>query len=106
VAAVGARRIRERSLALTRRLMDAAEAAGFEIRTPREPARRGGTVSVWHPEAERLCRELLARDVLCDFRPRAGIRLSPHFYNTREECDRAIDILAELARPPRIPAGR
>jgi kynureninase len=94
VAAVGTSRIRERSLALTERLMAAAEAAGFEVRTPREPERRGGTVSVWHPEAERLCRELIARDVLCDYRPGTGIRLSPHFYTTEEECDRAIEVLA------------
>jgi kynureninase len=97
VAGVGAERIRERSLALTSRLIDAAEAAGFEVRTPRDPRRRGGTVSVWHPAAERLCRDLLAREVLCDFRPRAGIRLSPHFYNTEQECDFAIETLRRLA---------
>jgi kynureninase len=98
VAEVGVPRIREHSLALTGRLMAAAEAAGFEVRTPRAPERRGGTVSVWHPEAERLCRELIVRDVLCDFRPGAGIRLSPHFYNTAAECDHAVALLAELVR--------
>jgi len=67
------------------------------VRTPHDPERRGGTVSVWHPEAERLCGELLAREVICDHRPLAGVRLSPHFYNTEEECDRAIDLLARLA---------
>ncbi len=98
VASVGAKRIRERSLALTSHLMAAAEDAGFEVRTPRDPARRAGTVSVWHEQAERLCQEMLAREVMCDFRPRAGIRLSPHFYNTEEECDHAIATLAELVR--------
>ncbi len=97
VAGIGAGRIRERSLALTGHLMAAAEAAGFALRTPRDPQRRGGTVSIWHEDAERLCRELLARDILCDYRPRAGIRLSPHFYNTEAECDRAVAALAELA---------
>lgn len=90
-------RIRERSLKLTTRLMDRAEAAGFEVRTPRDPRHRGGTVSVFHPRAEELCQGLLERQVLCDFRPGAGVRLSPHFYNTEEECDRAVEILAELA---------
>lgn len=97
VAGVGAPRIRARSLTLTDRLIATAEAAGFEVRTPREPARRGGTVSVWHPDAERLCQGLLAREVICDFRPGAGVRLSPHFYNTEAECDRAIALLADLA---------
>jgi kynureninase len=97
IGEVGVERIRARSLALTQRLISRAEAAGFEVRTPRDPERRGGTVSVWHPEAERLCGELLAREVICDYRPRAGVRLSPHFYNTEEECDRSIDLLAQLA---------
>ncbi len=97
VAGVGSRRIRERSLALTSHLMDAATEAGFELRTPRDPARRGGTVSVWHEKAEQLCHQLLEREVMCDFRPRAGIRLSPHFYNTEAECDHAIATLAHLA---------
>jgi kynureninase len=97
VAGVGAPRIRRRSLALTSHLMSAAEGAGFTVRTPREPARRAGTVSVWHEQAERLCEELLRREILCDYRPRAGIRLSPHFYNTEEECDHAIATLKELA---------
>src|SRR6266545_5515309 len=41
---VGVGRIRERSLALTQLLIDLLEAAGFEIGSPREPKRRGGTV--------------------------------------------------------------
>jgi len=97
VAGVGTQKIRERSLALTSHLMDAALGAGFEVRTPRDPHHRGGTVSVWHPEAERLSKELIARDIMCDYRPNAGIRLSPHFYNTEAECDHAIGVLAELA---------
>jgi kynureninase len=97
VAGVGAERIRARSLELTGRLIAAARGAGFEVRTPADPERRGGTVSVWHPEAERLTRELLAREVICDFRPGAGVRLSPHVYNTEEECDHAVALLAELA---------
>ena len=96
VAGVGAEKIRERSLALTSHLIDLAEEAGFEVRTPRDPKHRGGTVSVWHPEAERLCRELIARDILCDYRPGAGIRLSPHFYNTEAELERAVGVLREL----------
>ncbi|HYG63009.1 MAG TPA: aminotransferase class V-fold PLP-dependent enzyme [Thermoanaerobaculia bacterium] len=97
IASVGARKIRERSLALTDHLIALAEEAGFEVRTPRDHAHRGGTVSVWHPDAERLSKELIAREVVCDYRPKAGIRLSPHFYNTEEECEHAIRTLRELA---------
>jgi kynureninase len=97
VAGVGAKKIRERSLALTTHLIGLAEDAGFEVLTPRDPKHRGGTVSVWDPEAERLSQELIARDIVCDYRPNAGIRLSPHFYNTEEELERAVGTLRELA---------
>ncbi|HYU30958.1 MAG TPA: aminotransferase class V-fold PLP-dependent enzyme [Thermoanaerobaculia bacterium] len=97
VAGVGAEKIRERSLHLTTYLMDLAEEAGFKVNTPRDTKHRGGTVSVWHDDAERLCKELIAREVLCDYRPRAGIRLSPHFYNTEAELEHAVRTLQELA---------
>ncbi len=97
VAGVGAEKIRERSLYLTDYLMKLAEEAGFRVNTPRDPKHRGGTVSVWHEDAERLCKELIAREIICDYRPRAGIRLSPHFYNTEAELEHAIGTLKELA---------
>ncbi|HVS15324.1 MAG TPA: aminotransferase class V-fold PLP-dependent enzyme [Thermoanaerobaculia bacterium] len=85
--------IRERSLRLTDVLLAGAGERGFEVRTPQDPARRGGTVTVWHPRAEELARRLLDADVLCDFRPGSGIRLSPHAYNTTAECEHALDVL-------------
>ncbi|PYQ66917.1 MAG: kynureninase, partial [Acidobacteria bacterium] len=90
------KKIRERSLALTDYLIALTEEAGFEIRTPRDHKHRGGTVSVFHPDAEHLCHELIAREILCDFRPNAGIRLSPHFFNTEEELEHAVATLREL----------
>jgi kynureninase len=97
VAGIGAEKIRERSLYLTDYLMKLAEEAGFTVNTPRDPKHRGGTVSVWHDDAERLCKELIAREIICDYRPRAGIRLSPHFYNTEAELEHAVWMLKELA---------
>lgn len=97
VSGVGIKKLRERSLALTSYLMDLALEAGFSVRTPRDPKHRGGTVSVWHEDAERLCRELIAKEIVCDYRPRAGIRLSPHFYNTEAELEHAIATLKGLA---------
>ena len=97
VAEVGVERIRERSLGLTQCLIDAADAHGFEVRSPRDAARRGATVSVWHPDAERMHHELLRRDIVCDYRPGGGIRFGPHFFNTEEECRYAVATMAELA---------
>ena len=48
------------------------------------------------PDCENVSRELLARDILIDFRPGAGIRLSPHFYTTNDEMDHAIETIAEI----------
>lgn len=97
VAEVGVERIRERSLGLTQLLIDEADRHGFEVRSPREPTRRGGTVSVWHPDAERIHHELLRREVICDYRPGGGIRFGPHFFNTEEECASAVAMMAEIA---------
>ena len=40
--------------------------------------------------------ELLAREILIDYRPQAGIRISPHFYNREEECDFALSQIEEI----------
>lgn len=95
---VGVARIRERSLFLTDVLIAEADAAGIEVRTPREHARRGAAVTLAPPDAERVNRELGERQILCDYRPGAGIRVSPHFYNTADECRHAVRTLAALAR--------
>ena len=77
-------------------LIRLADEAGFEVRSPRDPARRGGTVTIFVPGFEEVHRELGERGILCDFRPGAGIRLGPHFYNTDEELERAIAAIGEI----------
>lgn len=95
---VGVRRIRERSLALTQLLIDECDAAALEVVSPREAARRGGTVTVSTPDHAACHRELSERGVVCDFRPepRGGIRLGPHFFNTEDEVRGAVRELAEI----------
>ena len=93
---VGVRAIREKSIRLTMRIFDGARARGWRINTAENPAERGGTVSVDCPHASEVCRELLARDILVDYRPLAGIRISPHFYNQEEECDFALAQIEEI----------
>ena len=90
VEEVGVERIRARSLRHTALLIELADRAGFEVRSPREPERRGGTVTVHVPGFEAVHRELGERGVICDFRPGSGIRLGPHFFTTGEELRRAM----------------
>ena len=93
---VGVDRIRERSLVLTSLLIELLEAAGFEISSPREPARRGGTVLVRTPDDAAVQRELGERGIICDFRPGAGVRLGPHFFNTEDELRHTVSQLVEI----------
>ena len=95
------RTIREKSLRQTQRIIDLADARGFELRTPREPERRGGSVSVLMPHAKEVAYELNAEDIVCDFRPGAGVRFSPHFYTTDEELEVAFATVDEILRTDR-----
>ncbi len=95
---VGVPRIRERSLELTQLLIDVCDEAGLEIVSPREPRRRGGTVTVSTPDHAACHRELGERGIVCDFRPdpMGGVRLGPHFYNTEDEVRHAVTELADI----------
>jgi len=92
----GIHNIRAKSIRMTTRLLEGALSRGWTVNTPQNPAERGGTVSIDCPHAYEVCRELLAREILCDYRPKAGIRLSPHFYNREDECDLALTQIEEI----------
>jgi kynureninase len=96
VEEVGVAAIREHSLHQTSLLLELIEAAGFESDTPRDPAQRGGTVAVRTPEFEAVAKELIARGIICDFRPETGIRLGPHFFTTDDELRFAAAQLVEV----------
>jgi kynureninase len=95
---VGVPAIRERSLGLTQLLTDLCDDAGLEVVSPREAARRGGTVTVSTPDHAACHRELGERGIVCDFRPdpSGGVRLGPHFFNTEDEVRHAVAELADI----------
>ena len=96
ITEIGIQRIRHKSMRQTSRLIQLARARGWRVNTPLDPERRGGTVSISMPDSEEVCRELLKRNVLVDWRPRAGVRMSPHFYNTDRELDHAVAAVEEI----------
>jgi kynureninase len=98
---VGVEKIRAKSKRQTARLIELADQQGWKVNTPRHPEQRGGTVSIDMPESQQVSRDLLARDILVDWRPKAGVRFSPHFYNSDAEVDAAMNAVAEIlkARP-------
>jgi kynureninase len=97
VEEVGVQRIRQRSVEQTELLVELLAEAGFSVGSPRDPARRGGTVVVRTPNFERVGRGLADRGVICDWRPDVGLRLGPHFFNTDDELRFAVEQIAELA---------
>jgi len=96
VAEIGVPAIRERSLILTRRIIEAAQAAGYRLNTPTGDHERGGSVIIDVPDGAAVADELIRRGVIIDYRPGAGIRMAPHFYNTETEIDLAMATLADL----------
>jgi kynureninase len=86
VARIGVGRIRAKSLHQTERMIRWAGEFGFRVVSPRDSG-RGGTVVLDVPAAERVCRALLASDVLLDHGPGVGLRLAPHFYTRDDEVD-------------------
>ena len=98
ISKIGVPAIREKSLRQTQRMIDWADELGLPLGSPREAARRGGTVVLDAPHAAEVCAALLAADVLLDFRPGVGLRLAPHFYTGDGEIDRVMERVRDEAR--------
>lgn len=91
VSEVGVESIRRRSTEMTSSLLSMAHERGWKTTAPTSTERRGGTIAIDVPNGREIAGELNARDVLVDYRPKAGIRLSPHFYNTDAELQYAVE---------------
>jgi cysteine desulfurase/selenocysteine lyase len=94
---VGPEVIEERVLGLAARLAEGLVASGCEIVEPwpRTQAESSGIVSFRKPgmKAQTVLRDLSAAHVIARIH-RDFVRLSPHFYNTDEEVDRVLEVLA------------
>jgi kynureninase len=69
---------------------------GWTVNTPLESKQRGGSVMIGVEDARAVVDQLAERRVFVDWRPGAGLRISPHFFNTDEEIDEAMNVLASL----------
>ena len=86
----GIEAIRQKSLRLTSRLIELADARGYTVNAPRDPARRGGTIALSVPHAYEVTQHLLSRNILVDYRVGAGIRIAPHFFTKEGEIEEAV----------------
>lgn len=94
VRRAGLEAIREKSMRQTSRLIELADEQGYPVHAPRDPARRGGTVAFDVPHGYEVAQYLLARNILVDYRPGAGIRIAPHFYTRDDELEAAVAAIA------------
>jgi kynureninase len=104
VSQVGVAAIREKSLRQTTMLMELADAQGLKVNTPRAPHRRGNTVCVDFEHSEDCSRKLIESGFIIDWRPNGGVRISPHFYNSDEECRAVMARIAELRASGKLKA--
>jgi kynureninase len=84
---IGVNRIREKSVRQTEYLIRLAEEAGFVVTSPKDSSNRGGTITIAHEHAAAIAKELIRREFIIDYRPGAGVRVSPHFYTKDEELE-------------------
>ncbi len=98
---IGVDVVRARHKLLSQRLVDGALAQGWELGCVREAERRTPIVTLRHPEPARVVDALRANGCIVDFRP-GLVRLSPHHFNTEDEMDATLELLAPLRE--KVPA--
>ena len=94
---IGVDKIREKNMRQTNYLIALAEEAGFHVTSPKNAAQRGGTITIGHEHAGAITKELLRREFIVDYRPGAGVRISPHFYTKDEELELVIEEMKKIA---------
>jgi kynureninase len=98
IARLGVERIRKKSLRQTALLRELVRARGFTVNTPEDDAQRGGTICFDFQGADAVSKELSRRRFFHDYRPKCGLRVSPHFYTTDEELHRFMEALDEVRK--------
>jgi kynureninase len=98
IGALGVDSIRRKSLRQTSLVRELARKRGFTVNTPVDDSLRGGTVAVDFAGAAEVSKALQDRQILVDYRPGGGLRVSPHFYNTDDEIHALMDAIDRIRR--------
>ena len=96
VAEVGLAAVRAHSQRLSSLLVAEAGRHGLGLKSPVEAARRGGHIALDVPHGYAVCQALAEREIVVDFRPDAGLRVAPHFYNTADEVRAAVQAVRDI----------
>nr|WP_225954948.1 kynureninase [Kibdelosporangium phytohabitans] len=94
----GVARIRDKSVRLGEFVLDLVP-PGMRVASPVASDRRGGHVTLEHPDAWRICRALAGAGVICDYREPDRLRVGPaplytRFVDVWDAMDRLRDLLA------------
>jgi kynureninase len=96
VESVGVPQIVNESRRRTARIIEFAQERGWTLNTPLDQEKRGGSVMIGVRDGPQMVERLAEKHVFVDCRPSAGLRVSPHFFNTDEEVEETLGILAKL----------
>jgi selenocysteine lyase/cysteine desulfurase len=94
---LGPRRVEEHILALAAHAAEGLRARGWHIASPWRPHERSGLLSFFSPEVDAQCLEARLHAAGVDLAVRDGkLRLSPSYYNDRDDIDRLLEALPPL----------
>jgi len=93
---VGIQNIARESTRRTTRIVEFALQRGWQVNTPVSATARGGSVMIGVLNGPAAVEELAHHKIFVDSRPGAGLRISPHFFNTDDEVEEALAVLDKL----------
>jgi kynureninase len=102
IKAIGLDQIVSESQRRTTRIIEFAQEQGWKVNTPLPQTQRGGSVMIGVDDGPQTVERLAEKRVFVDCRPRAGLRMSPHFFNTDEEVEEALAIMARVIPTPGV----
>jgi len=97
VLELGVSSLRARQIALLDHVITAAREQGLRPRVPGTAEDLAGIVTIPRENPGAVVAALARRDIIIDARP-GVVRLSPYFYNTRDDSERVVDALVEVER--------
>jgi kynureninase len=80
----------------TEKIVEFALERGWKLNSPRRAVDRGASIMIGAEDGPALVEQLAQARVYVDSRPGAGLRISPHYFNTDEELQQAMETLASL----------
>lgn len=92
---IGPQAIRERTKAITERLVGRLKEEGFKLRAPDDPDHHASITMVEMNDPALAVEELAKRDIIVDYRPGA-VRFSPYFYNSFDDIESAVMDLCQI----------